>query len=358
MITQQALTVPLPYSGNVGVGGYLLGGGLSFLSSQYGWASNNVIAVEMVLPNGTVVTASNTTNPDLLAALKGGGGDFGVVSTYVLQAYPIGQIWGGNLIWLGADKTDGILSAVRNFTENYNDTKAGIIATSELTLINTTNLWVLFLFYDGPEPPAGVFDEFLALSPALNTCGTRSYGDLLTANNQWVLHGSVYTIGTETTILPPADRPDIMQSYWSSWHETASTGSGVAGLIASLALQPIPKALASTARDKGGDLLDLDDDVDRIIFELDYSYLFEALDLATVDSLMVETYSGLKNLVDGYVADGSLPDAFRPLFMNDCYFREDYWGRLRPEKSQFARSVQEAVDPAGIMSKLSQGFHM
>lgn len=317
-----------------------------------------MVAVEMVLPNGTVVTASTTTNPDLFAALKGGGSNFGVVSTYILQTFPIGQIWGGNLIWLGDDQTPGILSAVRNFTENYNDTKAAIIATSELTLYNTTDLWVLFLFYDGTEPPAGVFDEFLALDPLINTCETRSYGDLLTANDQWVVHGSVYTIGTETTILPPADRPDIMQSYWNSWHETAATGSGVAGLIASLALQPIPKILASTAKSKGGDLLDLDDDVDRIIFELDYSYFFESLDLATVDPLMVETYSGLKNLVDGYVADGSLPDAFRPLFMNDCYFREDYWGRLRPEKSQFAKGVREAVDPDGIMQKLSQGFHM
>lgn len=73
---------------------------------------------------------------------------------------------------------------------------------------------------------------------------------------------------------------------------------------------------------------------------------------------MVETYSGLKTLVDGYVADGSLPDVYRPLFMNDCYFREDYWGRLKPEKRQFAQTIRTAVDPAGIMQTLSQGFHL
>lgn len=352
------LTRNLPARGNVGVGGYLIGGGLSFLSTQYGWASNNLVAVEMVLPNGTITTASNTTNPDLFAAMKGGGNNFGVVSTYVMQAYPIGQIWGGNFVWVGQDKTQGILDAIRNFTENYNDPKAAIIPTSELTLANSTDLWIIFVFYDGPEPPAGIFDEFLALDPLINSCKTRSYGDFLKANNNFVLHGFVYTIGTETTPLPPADRPDIMKSYWDHWHRTSAARSGVFGLIASLALQPIPKSLATTAQSKGGDLLALDDDVDRIIFELDYSYSFELLDSAGVDEAMVEAYSGLKDLVDGYVGDGSLPDAYRPLFMNDAYFRQDYWGRLRPESRQLAEDVRASVDPAGVMQTLSQGFHL
>lgn len=345
-------------SGSVGVGGYLIGGGLSFLSSQYGWASNNLVAVEMVLPNGTITEASNYTNPDLFAAIKGGGNNFGIVTAFIVQAYPIGQIWGGNLVWFGQDKTQGILDAVRNFTEAYDDPKAAIIPTSELTLANSTDLWILFVFYDGPEPPAGVFDEFLALDPAINTCKTQTYGDLLQNNDNFVLHGFVYTIGTETTPLPPADRPDIMKSYWNSWHNTSASRSSVFGLIASLALQPVPKSLATVARSKGGDLMDLDDEVDRIIFELDYSYSFESLDSVTVDAAMVEAYSGLKDLVDGYVADGSLPDAYRPLFMNDAYFRQDYWGRLRPESRLLAEGVRASVDPSGIMQKLSQGFHM
>lgn len=255
-------------SGSVGVGGYILGGGLSFLSTQYGWAANNLAAVEMVLPNGTMITASNTTNADIFAAIKGGGSNFGVVTTYIMQAYPIGQIWGGNLIFLGDDATEGMLSAVRNFTENYDDPKAGIIVTKELTLYNSTTLWVLFLFYDGETPPAGVFDEFLALDPTINSCQTRTYGDFLSANDAFVLHGSVYTIGTETTPLPPADRPDILQAYYDHWHTTAAAAQDVFGLVASLAFQPLPKSLATIAKSKGGDLLNVDDDVDRIVFEL------------------------------------------------------------------------------------------
>lgn len=220
--------------GNVGVGGYVLGGGLSFLSTQYGWAANSLVAAEMVLPNGTSITASNSSNTAIFEALKGGGSNFGIVTTYVLKTYPIGQIWGGNLVFLGAQKTDGILSAVRNFTEHYDDPKAAIIATSELTLGNSTDLWILFLFYDGLEPPTGIFDEFLALKPDINSCKTRSYSDLLTSNNAFVLKGSVYTIGTETTPLPPADRPDIMRSYYDHWHNTSATRSGVFGMVSTV----------------------------------------------------------------------------------------------------------------------------
>ncbi|KAG8165011.1 hypothetical protein KVR01_005286 [Diaporthe batatas] len=344
--------------GNVGVGGYVLGAGLSFLSTQYGWAANNLVAAEMVLPNGTIITASNSSNPAIFQGLKGGGSNFGIVTTYVLKTYPIGQIWGGNLVFLGAQKTDGILSAVRNFTENYDDPKAAIIATSELTLGKSTDLWILFLFYDGLEPPAGIFDEFLALKPDINSCKTRSYSDLLTSNNAFVLKGSVYTIGTETTPLPPADRPDIMRSYYDHWHNTSATRSGVFGLISSLALQPLPKSLATIARQNGGDLLDFDDDVDRLIFELDYSYVFEDLDSDKVDGAMVEAYSGLGSLVSDYVADGSLPDVYLPLFMNDCYFRQDYWGRLKTERRELAKNAQAQADPAGVMKTLSQGFHL
>lgn len=148
----------------------------------------------------------------------------------------------------------------------------------------------------------------------------------------------------------------MMETFYSSWRNTSAASKDVFGIISSLAMQPIPKSLPSIARAQGGDLLDLDDDVDRLIFELDYSYVFEGLDEDTVDATMQSTYNGLKTLVDGYVADGSLPDVYRPLFMNDAYFREDYWGRLKPAKKQFAQSVAARVDPDGVMQKLTSGF--
>ncbi|OAA67982.1 FAD-binding domain containing protein [Niveomyces insectorum RCEF 264] len=74
----------------VGVmGGYVLGGGHSPLSPLYGMASDQVLAMEVVLPNGAFVTASSTSHPDLFWALRGGGGStFGVVTSVTVKAYP------------------------------------------------------------------------------------------------------------------------------------------------------------------------------------------------------------------------------------------------------------------------------
>jgi FAD/FMN-containing dehydrogenase len=63
--------------GDVGVGGLLLGGGLSFLSAQFGLASDHVVNYEVVLANSTIVNANRTSNMDLYWALKGGGNQFG-----------------------------------------------------------------------------------------------------------------------------------------------------------------------------------------------------------------------------------------------------------------------------------------
>lgn len=78
--------------GEVGVGGYVVGGGLSFLSTQYAWAANNIVECEVVLANASIVTASSTHNSDLWKALKGGGNGYGIVTAYTMVAHPQGEV--------------------------------------------------------------------------------------------------------------------------------------------------------------------------------------------------------------------------------------------------------------------------
>ncbi|KAI0811567.1 FAD binding domain-containing protein [Xylaria sp. FL0064] len=345
--------------GNVGVGGYMLGGGLSFMSTEYGWAANSVIEFELVLANASIVSVTESSHPDLFMALKGGGNNFGIVTSYLLQAYPQGDVWGGNLIFDATpDVSTAMLAAVRNFTENYNDEKAGIIVTAERTLGTLLDIWVIFLYYNGPEQPAGVFDEFFNISPfKINTCKTQSMNSLLSGNNWAVVKGSVYTIGTETMPLPSAaNGAEVMGKIFDHWVNVSNTAQLVPGLIASLAFQPLPKKLAQIAKAKGGDMLDVDDDIDRIVLELDYSFWANASD-STVDTTMRDTYGGFKTIVEDYQDSGLLPqDVYLPLFQNDCFYAEDYFGRLKPEKLALARRVQADVDPNGIWKTRTGGF--
>lgn len=157
---------------------------MSFLSTQYGWAANNVVNYEVVLANGTIVNASAKENADLFASLKGSGNNLAIVTAYTMQTHPIGKVWGGNFIF-GADKTPQLLDALRKFVDNYPDDKAAIILTAEHgALIDT---WIMFLFYDGPEPPAGVFDDFEAIDHTSTTKTWDTYYDLLKFNDFAIL---------------------------------------------------------------------------------------------------------------------------------------------------------------------------
>ncbi|KAI0018764.1 FAD binding domain-containing protein [Xylariomycetidae sp. FL0641] len=344
--------------GNVGVGGYMLGGGLSFMSSEFGFAANSVVEVTMVLANASVVTVSETNYPDLFMAIRGGGNNFGIITSYVLQTYPMGDIWGGNLFYEANEENNvKMLAAIRDFTEYYPDEKAAVIVTAERTLANLVDIWVLFLYYNGAEPPAGVFDNFTAIPHIADTTKTQTYNELLGGNNWAVVKGSVYTIGTETLPLPSAeDGPEVMGALFDSWWNHADQAQWVGGSIASIAFQPIPRRVARQAAAKGGDMLDLDQDVDRIFIELDYSFLLNA-DYDKVDQIMRDTYTGLRGVVQDCQANGTMPaDVYLPLFQNDCFYPQDYWGRLRPEKLALAQQVQADVDPDGFWAGRTGGF--
>ena len=127
-----------------------------------------------------------------------------------------------------------MLVAVRNFTENYPDEKAGIIMTGEITGLGVVDIWIMFLFYDGPTPPAGVFDIFTDIGPSANNCKTRSYYDLLTYNDFAVVKGSIYTIATETTSLPNATvGAEVLGAYYDHWRSTTMSVLEVSGIIGS-----------------------------------------------------------------------------------------------------------------------------
>ncbi|KAJ1323848.1 prosolanapyrone-II oxidase [Microdochium nivale] len=93
MLDPLELTVVGGRSSPVGVGGSTLGGGMSFYSGRYGLMCGNVARYTVVLADGSIVTASESENPDLWRALKGGLNNFGVVAEFVLHVYPGGPLW-------------------------------------------------------------------------------------------------------------------------------------------------------------------------------------------------------------------------------------------------------------------------
>ena len=83
----------------VGVPGVLLGGGINFFGSQFGWSSNTVTNFEVVLANSSIVNANSQTNPDLFWALKGGSSNFGIVTRFDLKTFPVTSVYGGTTVY-------------------------------------------------------------------------------------------------------------------------------------------------------------------------------------------------------------------------------------------------------------------
>jgi len=107
-------------SPDVGVTGYSLGGGISWLGRKYGLAANSVTAIELVNAEGELIRASAAENPDLFWALRGGGGSFGIVTAVELRLYPVKELYAGWLIF-PMERAEEVLNAWREWVDTVPD---------------------------------------------------------------------------------------------------------------------------------------------------------------------------------------------------------------------------------------------
>ena len=114
---EHGLATPSGIISTTGVGGLTLGGGLGHLTRKFGLAIDNLLEAEMVLASGERVTANADENPDLYWAIRGGGGNFGVVTSFLFRLHEVGTIIGGPTFW-PVEQGAEVLSAYRDFIPN------------------------------------------------------------------------------------------------------------------------------------------------------------------------------------------------------------------------------------------------
>ncbi len=108
------LAVPFGIVASTGVAGLTLGGGIGYLTRKHGLTIDNLLEADVVLADGSFVTANAEVHRDLFWALRGGGGNFGVVTSFVFRAHPVDMIFGGPIFWDAADART-VMAAYRDF---------------------------------------------------------------------------------------------------------------------------------------------------------------------------------------------------------------------------------------------------
>jgi FAD/FMN-containing dehydrogenase len=108
------LAVPFGIVSTTGVAGLTLGGGTGYLTRRHGLTIDNLLEADVVLADGRFVTASRSQHADLFWALRGGGGNFGVVTSFLFQAHPVRDVYAGPIFW-DATHAKTVMRAYRDF---------------------------------------------------------------------------------------------------------------------------------------------------------------------------------------------------------------------------------------------------
>jgi hypothetical protein len=172
------LAVPLGTVSMTGIAGLTLGGGVGYLTRRYGLTIDNLAEADVVLADGRLVTASEQENADLFWALRGGGGNFGVVTSFRFRGQPVGTVIAGPMLW-AVEEADEVMALYRDVMAAAPDDLYGFFVFLTVPPVDAfppelhlkKMCGVLWCWTGAPEEADGQLAAMRALPPALDGVG-------------------------------------------------------------------------------------------------------------------------------------------------------------------------------------------
>jgi FAD/FMN-containing dehydrogenase len=228
------LAAPFGIVAGTGVGGLTLGGGLGHLTRRFGLSIDNLLAADLVLADGTFVSASADQHPDLFWAIRGGGGNFGVVTSFQFRLHPLSTVYGGPMLW-PLDRAEEILRWYREFLPAAPDDLNGFFAFTGVLATQPfpEHLWgsilggIVWCYTGRPDDAEQVFapirDRFGP--PALDWCGPiphpqlqGMFDPLYPPGYQWYWKADFFTDLSDEAIACHVDHGSQLPTLYSTMH--------------------------------------------------------------------------------------------------------------------------------------------
>ncbi|KAI5791976.1 putative FAD-binding oxidoreductase [Geopyxis carbonaria] len=336
--------------GDVGVGGLLVGGGLSYLSARYGLPCDNIVSTTVALTSGAVVTASTTSHSDLFWALKGGSSNLGIVTSYTLRTYPQSQIWGG-LILYPLSAAPALLKAYDWYLHTgMADARANLMI--QIAPLNDTVF--LNIFYDGPNPRPAAFKPFFEIANVSDQTAVQSFSDMLAVAPSQSLGLTRWAWGTTTLAATAAASGAAWQDLLTLGTKAKTLFGDIPGRTVVLGFQPISAKTVDIGRaagNGGGNALGLTRE-DQTWFVVNGGWLDAADDAAA--------YNATNAILEGAKTVAKQRGVGREfVFMNDAGGEQDVIGGYGRESLGRMRKVAARYDMRGVMQRLqNDGFKL
>ncbi|KAL4877159.1 hypothetical protein BJY04DRAFT_230844 [Aspergillus karnatakaensis] len=340
------VAVPGGRGGAVGVGGFITGGGNSFHSAQYGFTCDAVVSFEIVLSTGEIINANKTHNSDLFKALKGGSGNFGIVTRFDLETFPSELLWGGIVTYDHQSTFDAQVDALIEFTDNVHlDPLASLIPlytyNSKLGFPIIANSFV----YAQPVAYPGAFQRFYNLPNISDSMRWTSVeglvGELEPGGG---LHENFFT-------LTFANDPRIVRKAIAIQdrliEELKASVKSVNWSIISL-FQPLPALFAQIGKQKGGNVLGLDEERNYIL-----DLLWLTWDNVEDNPLFNRIGETFMDELEDYAK--SVGGDYPYVYLNYAAANQNPLRSYGEENLEFLRTVSEKYDPLGVFQEQVPG---
>ncbi len=226
------LATPSGIISSTGVGGLTLGGGHGYLSRRYGLAIDNLLEAQVTLANGTTVRASEDEHPDLFWALRGGGGNFGIVTSFTFRLHPVRNVVCGPTAW-PVSATGDVLKWFRDFMPAQDDDLYGFFATMTVPPVDAfpepfhlqKACAVVWCYLGDPAKAADAFAPVRDMQPAFDGIGEAPYPALQSSFDglyprglQWYWRGDFFRSVADPAVDAHARFSEQLPTMHSGMH--------------------------------------------------------------------------------------------------------------------------------------------